>query len=67
MQRSMSSILMNSAPAGPDACGVQINRPGGIFNYWGLVEGGFLKADGNPAAGIDYVYDSCSQTVCAFL
>lgn len=37
---------------------------GGIFNFWGLIDGGFLTANGTAAAGIDYRFDSCSQTVC---
>jgi chitinase len=38
---------------------------GGIFNFWGLIEAGFLNADGIPASGIDYRFDECSQTVRA--
>ncbi|KAG6375578.1 chitinase [Boletus reticuloceps] len=44
-----------------DACGVY-EGPGGTFNLWGLVDGGFLTADGNTAPGIYYRYDDCSQT-----
>ncbi|KAF6762204.1 chitinase [Ephemerocybe angulata] len=47
--------------AGPDVCGV-VNPNGGNFNFWGLIANGFLKADGTPAPGIGYRYDSCSQT-----
>ncbi|KAG6375579.1 glycoside hydrolase family 18 protein [Boletus reticuloceps] len=47
---------------GVDACGVQ-EGPGGTFELWGLVDGGFLATDGNPAPGIYYRYDDCSQTV----
>ena len=50
---------------GPDSCGTVINRPGGIFNFFGLVDAGFLQANGSVAAGIDYFYDNCSQTVRA--
>ncbi|KAF8134413.1 glycoside hydrolase family 18 protein [Boletus edulis] len=46
---------------GADACGVQ-EGPGGTFELWGLVDGGFLATDGNPAPGISYRYDTCSQT-----
>ena len=45
-----------------DACGVY-EGPGGTFELWGLVDGGFLTANGNTAPGIFYRYDSCSQTV----
>ncbi|KAF8444895.1 glycoside hydrolase family 18 protein [Boletus edulis BED1] len=44
-----------------DACGVY-EGPGGTFDLWGLVDGGFLTADGNTASGIYYRYDDCSQT-----
>ena len=50
------------SPAGVDQCG-NPTPVGGIFNFWGLVEGGFLTQNGTPAAGIDYRYDNCSQTV----
>ena len=49
---------------GPDSCGTVINHPGGIFNFFGLVDAGFFEANGSVAAGIDYLYDDCSQTVC---
>lgn len=32
-------------------------------DIWGLVEDGFLTTDGNPAPGIHYHYDACSETV----
>jgi len=35
---------------------------GGLFNFWGLIDGGFLNADGTPASGISYLFDQCSQT-----
>ncbi|KAN0091397.1 glycoside hydrolase family 18 protein [Tylopilus felleus] len=44
-----------------DACGVY-EGPGGTFNLWDLVDGGFLTTEGNPAPGIYYRYDTCSQT-----
>jgi len=46
---------------GVDACGVQAGY-GGVWNFWGLVEGGFLKQDGSVNDGIDSRFDSCSQT-----
>jgi len=45
-----------------DQCG-QPTAVGGVFNFWGLVQAKFLKADGTPANGIDYTIDTCSQTV----
>ncbi|KIY44386.1 glycoside hydrolase [Fistulina hepatica ATCC 64428] len=34
----------------------------GLFNFWGLVQGGFLNVEGKAAEGIYYRYDSCSKT-----
>lgn len=48
--------------AGVDQCGNPAPI-GGIFDFWGLVQGGFLTTDGTPANGIEYRYDNCSQTV----
>ena len=49
-------------PAGVDQCG-NPTTVGGIFDFWGLVDGGFLKRDGTAANDIKYRYDDCSQTV----
>jgi chitinase len=49
------------APAGTDVCG-NPTPIGGIFNFWGLISGGFLTQAGTPAPGIHYRFDSCSQT-----
>ncbi|TBU57448.1 glycoside hydrolase [Dichomitus squalens] len=44
-------------------CGVVTPAgPSGIFDFWGLVEGGFLTMNGTAASGIDYRFDECSQT-----
>ncbi|KAI3616545.1 glycoside hydrolase family 18 protein [Moniliophthora roreri] len=48
-------------PAGVDVCGVQ-QLPGGNFNFWGLIDGGFLDSSGNPTPGTPFRFDSCSQT-----
>ena len=48
--------------SGVDVCGTQTGW-GGLFNFWGLVEGGFLDKRGRPLRGIRYRYDECSQTV----
>jgi chitinase len=50
------------SPAGVDECG-NPTPVGGIFQFWGLVQGGFLTTNGTSASGIDYRYDQCSQTV----
>ncbi|KAG0705838.1 hypothetical protein DFH29DRAFT_905086, partial [Suillus ampliporus] len=47
---------------GVDVCGVY-EDPGGTFNFWGLIDSGFLAAKATPAEGIYYRYDECSQTV----
>ncbi|RDB20192.1 Chitinase A1 [Hypsizygus marmoreus] len=47
--------------AGPDVCGVQ-QPNGGVFNFWGLIEKGFLNEDGSVKSGIASSYDKCSQT-----
>lgn len=47
---------------GTDSCGVY-QGSGGTFNFWGLVDGGFLNSEGTNAEGIYYRFDSCSQTV----
>ena len=52
----------DSTASGVDACG-NANAVGGVFNFWGLIDGGFLTANGTAAKGIDYVFDQCSQTV----
>ncbi|KAG2074128.1 chitinase [Suillus decipiens] len=44
-----------------DACGV-FEGPGGTFNFWGLIDAGFLTKEGKVADGIYYRYDTCSQT-----
>jgi len=47
--------------AGIDVCG-NPQGPGGSFDFWGMVEEGFLNASGDPAPGIAYRFDDCSQT-----
>jgi chitinase len=43
-------------------CGI-LEGPGGVWTFKGMIENGFLGPDGNPAEGIDYTFDECSQTV----
>lgn len=47
---------------GPDVCG-KPQGPEGVFDFWGLIQGGFVNALGDPEPGIHYEYDECSQTV----
>ncbi|KAK1222182.1 hypothetical protein PQX77_014980 [Marasmius sp. AFHP31] len=47
-------------PAGEvDACGVT-NPAGSIFNFWGLIENGYLKKDGKPGK-LPHRFDECSK------
>ncbi|KAI0707540.1 glycoside hydrolase [Cerioporus squamosus] len=51
------------APAGVDQCGnPTAGGASGIFDFWGLIEGGFLTQNGTAADGIEYRFDECSQT-----
>jgi len=50
---------------GVDVCGI-LEGPGGTYDFWGLIDGGFLTEEGKPAKGIHYRYDKCSQTVMEF-
>lgn len=49
-------------PAGIDECG-NASPVGGLFDFWGLIDAGFLTASGTAAPGIDYSFDTCSKTV----
>ncbi|KAL5476829.1 hypothetical protein ACEPAI_3015 [Sanghuangporus weigelae] len=46
-----------------DSCG-NPTTVGGIFNFWGLVQNGFLTQNGtaNTGGGMVYAFDECSQT-----
>jgi chitinase len=52
--------------AGVDQCG-NAAGPGGLWDFWGLVKNGWLTKKGVAAQGVDYLFDTCSQTVCAAL
>ena len=53
---------------GVDVCGnPNVVGNGDSFNFWGLIDGGFLTTNGTAASGIDYIFDNCSQTVRALL
>ena len=51
------------SPGGLDVCG-NMEGPGGIYTYWGLMQQGFLNGDGSVKDGIEYRFDGCSMTVC---
>ncbi|KAJ7752224.1 hypothetical protein DFH07DRAFT_699648, partial [Mycena maculata] len=46
---------------GTDQCGVY-ESPGGIWDFWPLVDAGFLLANGSVASGVPYRWDACSST-----
>ncbi|KAF8899789.1 glycoside hydrolase family 18 protein [Gymnopilus junonius] len=54
------SDVPGAAPS-VDQCGNPVGVSG-TFNFNGLIDFGFLDAQGNAAPGIDYVFDNCSQT-----
>ena len=45
-----------------NVCGV-FQPQGGTYHLWSLIDDGFLTVKGDPAPGIYYRYDECSQTV----
>ncbi|EGO03459.1 glycoside hydrolase family 18 protein [Serpula lacrymans var. lacrymans S7.3] len=47
---------------GSDVCGAPYTQPGGTYEFFGMIENGFLTANGTAAPGIDYRFDECSQT-----
>lgn len=51
---------------GVDVCGAQTTY-GGVWDFWALVEDGFLKPDGTNLDGIHYRWNDCSQTVSLLL
>ncbi|TFK64051.1 endochitinase [Pluteus cervinus] len=46
----------------PGVCGVASTQASGVFNYWGLMQQGYLDTKGKPKPGIIRKFDSCSQT-----
>ncbi|KAJ4472893.1 glycoside hydrolase family 18 protein [Lentinula edodes] len=46
---------------GPDACGHH-EPSGGNYNFWGLIENGYLDQNGDYMDKIPHRFDSCSQT-----
>lgn len=51
----------NTTIVGKDQCGNPVAAPD-TFDFSALVQQGYLTSAGTPATGIDYQYDSCSQT-----
>jgi chitinase len=52
----------DATASGVDVCG-NATTVGGVFDFWGLISGGFLTKNGTVANGIDYTFDNCSKTV----
>ncbi|KAJ7498589.1 endochitinase [Mycena latifolia] len=46
---------------GVDECG-NFESQGGVINFWGLIQQGYLHADGTPKKGVPYLFDDCTQT-----
>ena len=46
---------------GVDTCGNKTNQ-GGVINFWGLVDQGYLGCDGQPEDDVPYLFDDCSKT-----
>jgi len=52
--------------AGVDSCG-NAQSAGDSVNFWGLIDLGYLNANGSLKQGIFFRYDNCSQTVSFLL
>ena len=50
---------------GTDVCG-NFEGQGGLWDFWGLIDGGFLTSNGSVADGILSRFDDCSKTVCIY-
>ncbi|KAJ6538474.1 glycoside hydrolase family 18 protein [Mycena vulgaris] len=46
---------------GVDECGV-FESQGGVINFWGLIQQGYLQADGTPKKAVPFLFDKCTQT-----
>jgi len=46
---------------GVDECG-NFETQGGVINFWGVIQQGYLNADGTPKSGVPYLFDDCTQT-----
>ncbi|KAF7352493.1 Glycoside hydrolase family 18 protein [Mycena venus] len=47
--------------AGVDDCG-NFAAQGGVINFWGLIQQGYLTKKGAPVEGVPYLFDNCTQT-----
>jgi chitinase len=53
--------LPPGSPPSYDQCGNLVG-PSGTFDFRSLINDGYLTTDGTNATGIDYIFDSCSET-----
>ncbi|KAJ3992507.1 glycoside hydrolase superfamily [Lentinula boryana] len=51
----------DTAATEPDACGLLENN-GGVYDFWSLIENGYLDAEGNFTSAFPHRFDECSQT-----
>lgn len=54
---------MDTPDLDPDVCGHSTSSSTGVYTFDGLVEAGYLDADGAPTNGSQHVLDQCTQTV----
>lgn len=54
----------DSQPGGTDVCGAKSTQPGGVIQYWGMIQLGYINTNGNPEPGRSYRFDTCTNTVC---
>ncbi|KAJ7774101.1 endochitinase [Mycena olivaceomarginata] len=47
--------------AGVDECG-NFASQGGVINFWGLIQQGYLNANGTSKKGVPSIFDQCTQT-----
>ncbi|KAJ3868995.1 chitinase [Lentinula novae-zelandiae] len=45
----------------PDACGL-LESNGGVYDFWSLIENGYLDTEGNFTSEFPHRFDECSQT-----
>jgi len=51
----------DNAATVPDACG-NLETNGGVFDFWSLIEAGYLDTEGNFTSAYPSRFDECSQT-----
>ncbi|KAJ7828667.1 glycoside hydrolase family 18 protein [Mycena olivaceomarginata] len=59
------SFRVSESDAFTDGCS-QTQLALGIMNFWGLIQQGYLNADGTQKDGVPYLFDECSQTAYVY-